>query len=69
LVRNGILEDFCSLAEWINASEKYEFNDERLLFQELLNYGNYISNCEKDNKIKKDVIQVDLLAPIEKIAG
>jgi len=67
LVRNGILEDFCSLAEWINASEKYEFDDERLLFQELLNYGNYISNYEKDNKIKKDVIQVDLLLPIEKI--
>jgi len=69
LVRNGIIENFCSLAEWINASEKYEFDDERLLFQELLNYGNYISNCEKNNKIKKDVIQVDLLAPIEKITG
>jgi DNA-binding transcriptional MerR regulator len=32
LVRNGIFEDFCFFAEWVNASEKYEFDDERPFF-------------------------------------
>ncbi|MCL2774265.1 MAG: MerR family transcriptional regulator [Oscillospiraceae bacterium] len=69
LVRNGILEDFCFLAEWANASEKYEFDEERPFFQELLNYCNYyrvMPNYEEGAK-RDDIQQGDLLLPIKKI--
>jgi len=65
LVRNGISEDFCFLAEWLNANEKYEFDDERPSLVEMLNYYNYMPNYEKD--AKRDGGQGDMLLPIKKI--
>ena len=65
LLRNGIFEDFCFLAEWINASEKYEFDEERPSFMEILNYYNFMSNYEED--AKRDDAQSDFLLPIKKI--
>jgi len=65
LLRNGIFEDFCFLAEWINASEKYEFAEERPSFIEILNYYNFMSNYED---AKRDDAQSDFLLPIKRIA-
>ena len=59
-------EDLCYLVEWINASERYEFADERPSFVEMLNFYNFILNYE-DPKRYAD-IQSDLLLPIKKIA-
>ena len=65
LLRNGI-EDLHFLAEWIDASEKYEFADERTSFIELLNFYNIMSNY---GDVKKwDDTQYDLLFPVKKIA-
>jgi len=73
LVRIGIFEDWRFLAEWINASEKYELDNERPFFQELLNYCNYFKfmpNYVEDGKryVTRDDIQADALLPIKKIA-
>jgi DNA-binding transcriptional MerR regulator len=68
LVRNGseALEDVRFLAEWISASENYEFDDERLSFAEFLNYYNWMPNHEEN--AKRDDSQSDMLLPIKKIA-
>jgi DNA-binding transcriptional MerR regulator len=64
LLKNGF-EGLRFLGEWINASEKYEFDDERPSFLELLNYYNFMSNYEES--VKRDDIQEDLLLPIKEL--
>ena len=63
LIRDGLaesVEDTRFLAEWVNASEKYEFDYERPSFIELLNFYNFVLNS--------DDMQSDLLVPIKRIA-
>ena len=72
LVKTGIFEDWRSLAEWIDESKKYEIDEGRPLFQELLNYCNYFKfmpNYEEDGKryAIRDDIQADALLPIKKV--
>ena len=59
------------LAEWVNASEKYEIADGRLWFEETLNYYNFLPNYEEVDKANRaailEDIQGDLLLPIKKI--
>jgi len=72
LIRTDIYEDSHLLAEWVNASEKYEFaffDDEQTLylsFMELLNFYNHKPNY--DESAKEQAEQCELLAPIKKIA-
>jgi DNA gyrase inhibitor GyrI len=69
LIRDGLaegVEDTRFLAEWVNASEKYEFDYERPSFIELLNFYNIASNYEDDKRW--DGYQGDLLLPIKRIA-
>ncbi|MCL2517829.1 MAG: MerR family transcriptional regulator [Oscillospiraceae bacterium] len=65
LLKNSF-EDLRFLAEWINASEKYELADGPW-FWEILNYYNWMPNYEED--AKREDVQSDLLLPIKKIAG
>jgi len=67
LLRNNF-EDVLFLAEWINASKKYEFDDGRPSFAEMLNFYNQIPNYEENAKINKEDEQADLLLPIKRIA-
>ena len=59
------------LAEWVNASEKYEIAYERSWFEEILNYYSFLPNYEEVDKANRAAIledlQVDLLCPIKKI--
>jgi len=64
LFRNAF-EDLRFLAEWVNASERYELADGCPSFLELLNYHNWMPNYKED--AKRDDAQSDLLLPIKKI--
>ena len=65
-IEKGV-EDMLYFAEWINASEKYEFaDDERPSFEETLNFYNFISNYA-DNAKRWDGYQTDWLFPIKRI--
>jgi DNA-binding transcriptional MerR regulator/DNA gyrase inhibitor GyrI len=67
LMRSKIFEDSRFLFEWVNESEKYEFDYERPSFLELLNFYSFISDYEEGDK--RDDEQCELLTPIKKITG